>query len=160
MSRPEKVQAALRLMGNQYASLSLFPDEEESVAVEPTFEQKRAYFKKLEDPHAFSEIFGDSDDNLWQAATRRQKNDVFANLKKELDEVLNQYKRHVAQNQWEKLMDFRPVFLQEASDSPEHAERVINRLQKFKFSLAPGEKVEHNRAPAARIIGELKKILG
>lgn len=154
------MQAALRLMGNPYASLSLFPDEEESVAVEPTFEQKRAYFKKLEDPHAFSEIFGNSDDNLWQAATRRQKNDVFASVEKDLDEVLNQYKRYVAQDQWEKLMAFRPIFLEEASDSPEHAERVINRLQKFKFSLDPGEKVEFNRAKADPIISELKKILG
>jgi hypothetical protein len=159
MSRPEKVQAALRLMENPYASLSLFPDEEESVAVEPTFEQKRAYFRKLEDPHVFNEIFGDADDNLWRAAARRQKSDVFASLEKELDEVLNLYKNYVARNEWRQLMDYRPVFLQEANDTLEHVGQVINRLQKFKFSLAPGEKVEYNRAPATRIIGELKKIL-
>ena len=160
MSRPEKVRAALRLMGNPYASLSLFSEEEESVATEPTFEQKRAYFKKLEDPHAFGEIFGDSDDNLWQAATRQQKNDVFANLEKDLDGILNQYKRYVAQNEWKKLTEFRPVFLRESSDTPEHALQVANRLQKFKISLGPGEKVEYNRAPSDRIINELKKILG
>jgi hypothetical protein len=159
MSRPEKVQAALRLMGNPYASLSLFPEEEKSAAAQPTFEQKRAYFKKLEDPHAFSEIFGDTDDNLWEAAVRRQKNDVFANLKLELDEVLGRYQNYVARNEWKQLMNFRPVFLQKASDTTEHAELVINRLQKFKFSLAPGEKVEYNRAPAVRIINELQKIL-
>lgn len=159
MSRPEKVQAALRLMGNPYASLSLFPDEEKSVAVEPTFEQKRTYFRKLEDPHAFSEIFGDGDDNLWQAATRRT-NDVFANLEKELDGILNPYKRFVAQNEWKKLMEYRPVFLREANDTPEHALQVINRLQKFKFSLGPDEKVECNRAKADPIVNELKRILG
>lgn len=159
MSRPEKVQAALRLMENPYASLSLFPDEEESVAVEPTFEQKRAYFRKLEDPHVFNEIFGDADDNLWRAAARRQKSGVFASLEKELDEVLNLYKNYIARSEWRQLMDYRPVFLQEANDTPEHVGQVINRLQKFKFSLAPGEKVEYNRAPATRIIGELKKIL-
>jgi hypothetical protein len=160
MSRPEKVQAALRLMGDPYASLSLFPEEEESFATEPTFEQKRAYFKKLEDPHAFSEIFGDSDDNLWLAATRRKKNDVFANLEKELDGVLNQYKRYVAQNEWERLIEFRPIFLRESSDTSEHALQVANRLQKFKFSLDLDEKVECNRAKAGPIIKELKKILG
>ena len=147
-------------MGNPYASLSLFPDEDESVAIEPTFEQKRAYFKRLENPHAHSAIFGDSEDNLWQAAARHQKNDAFVSLEKELDEVLNLYKHYVARNEWKHLMDFRPFFLQEASDTPEHANQVINRLQKFKFSLAPGEKVEYNRAPADRIISELKKILG
>jgi hypothetical protein len=159
MSRPEKVQAALRLMGNPYASLSLFADEEKSVAVEPTFEQKRAYLRKLENPHAFSAIFGDSDDNLWHTAARRQKNVVFHNLEKELDEILSLYKHYVARNEWKQLMDFRSVFLQEASETPEQTEQVINRLQKFKFSLAPGEKVEYNRAPAARIVGELKKLL-
>ena len=160
MSRPEKVQTALRLMGNPYASLSLFADEEESVAAEPNFKQKRAYFKKMENPHAFSVIFGDSDDNLWRAAARRQKNDVFASLDKALDEVFILYKPYVARNQWKQLMDFRPVFLKDASETPERAEQITNRLQKFKFSLAPGEKVEHNRAPADRIISELKKILG
>jgi hypothetical protein len=160
MSRPEKVQTALRLMGNPYASLSLFADEEESVAAEPNFEQKRAYFKKLENPHAFSAILGDSDDNLWRAAARRQKNDVFASLDKALDEVFILYKPYVARLQWKQLMDFRPVFLKDASETPERAEQVTNRLQKFKFSLAPGEKVEHNRAPADRIISELKKSLG
>jgi hypothetical protein len=159
MSRPEKMQAALKLMGNPYASLSLFAAEEESVTVEPTFKQKQAYFKKLEDPHAFSEIFGDSDDNLWQTAARRQKNDVFVSLEKELNEVLILYKPYVARNEWKRLMDFRPAFLKKASETPEQAEQVINRLQKFKFSLAPGEKVEYNRAPAARIIGELKTLL-
>ena len=160
MSRPEKVQATLRLMGNPYASLSLFTDEDESVAVKPTLAQKRAYFRNLENPHAHNEIFGDSDDNLWQAASRRQKIDVFDHLQKELEEVLKLYKAYVARSEWKQLMDFRPIFLKQASETPEHAELVIDRLQKFKFSLAPGEKVEYNRAPAARIINELKKILG
>lgn len=159
MSRPEKVQAALRLMGNQYASLSLFPDEDESVAAEPTFEQKRTYFRKLEDPHAFNEIFGNADDNLWQAAANRQKADVFVNLEKELDLILNQYKRFVAQNQWGMLMEFKPVFLRKAGDTPEHALQATNRLGKFRFSLGLDEKVQHNRAPAVRIISELEKIL-
>jgi hypothetical protein len=159
MSRPEKVQTALRLMGNPYASLSLFANEEESVTAEPTFDQKRACLKKMEDPHAFREIFGDSDNNLWQTAARHQKNDVFVSLEKELDQVLILYKTYIARNEWKRLMDFRPAFLKEASGAPEQAEQVINRLQKFKFSLAPGEKVECNRAPAARIIGELKKLL-
>ena len=113
-------------MGDPYASLSLFTDEDESVTTEPTFEQKRAYFKKLEDPHAFSAIFGDSDDNLWQAAERRKTNDVFVSLEKELDEVLNLYKLYVARNEWRQLMDFRPAFLKEASETPEQAKQVIN----------------------------------
>ena len=159
MSRPEKVQAVLKLMGNPYASLSLFADEEELLAPGPTSEQKRAYFRKLENPHAFSAIFGNSEDNLWQAAARRQKSDVFVGLEKELDEILDLYKDYVARSEWKQLKDFRPVFLEEARKTPERAKQVITRLQRFKFSLAPDEKVEYNRAPAIRIISELKKIL-
>jgi hypothetical protein len=159
MSRPEKMQAALRLMGNPYASQSLFDDTAEDAAVEPSFEQKSAYFKKLENPHAFSSIFGDAGDDLWQAAAKRNKNDVIAVLGKELDEVLGLYKPYVARNEWKRLMDYRPIFLKQAGETPERAECVANRLQKFKFSLLPDEKVEYNRAPAVRIISELEKIL-
>jgi hypothetical protein len=159
VSRPEKVQAALRLMGNPYASLSLIDDEEEVVAAEPSFEQKRAYFKKLENPQAFSAIFGDSEDNLWQSAAKRQENDALVLLGNELDEVLHLYKPYIARNEWVQLMDFKTVFLNQAGETPERAARVTNRLQRFKFSLRPGEKVEYNRAPAARIISELEKIL-
>lgn len=156
MSRPEKVQVALRLMGNPYASLSLFDDASENTAIEPSFDQKRAYFRKLENPHAFSSIFGDAGDDLWQAAAKRNRAIV---LEKELDEVLRSYKPHVARTEWKKLMDYRPDFLKQAGDTPERVEHVINRLQKFKFSLLPDEKVEYNRAPAVRIISELEKIL-
>lgn len=156
MSRPEKVQAALRLMGNPYASLSLFDDASEDAAVEPSFQQKRTYFRKLENPHAFSSIFGDAGDDLWQAAAKRKKIGV---LEQELDEVLRSYKRHVARTEWKKLMDYRSDFLKQASDTPTQVEHVINRLQKFRFSLLPDEKVEFNRAPADRIIRELGKIL-
>jgi hypothetical protein len=160
MSRPEKVQAALRLMGNPYASLSLFDDAPEDVtSTESTYKQKRAYFKKLENPHAFSSIFGDAGDDLWQAAAKRNGNNLIDLLEKELDEVLGLYQPYVARNDWKQLMDFRPVFLKQVGETPERVEGVTNRLQKFKFSLLPGEKVEYNRAPADRIIRELNKIL-
>ena len=159
MSRPEKVQAALRLMGNPYASISLFDDAGEDATIEPNFEQKRAYFKKLENPHAFSSIFGDAGDDLWQAAAKRKGNNLITVLEKELNEVLGLYKPYVARNEWKRLMDYRPDFLKQASETTERAERATNRLQKFKFSLLPSEKVEYNRAPADRIISELKKIL-
>ena len=144
-------------MGNPYASLSLFDDED--ATIEPNFEQKRAYFKKLENPHAFSSIFGDAGGDLWQAAAKRNGNNLITVLEKELDEVLGLYKPYVARNEWKQLMDYRPVFLKQVGETPERVERVTNRLQKFKFSLLPGEKVEYNRAPADQIISELKKIL-
>lgn len=153
------MQAALRLMGNPYASLSLFDEADLDTAVEPNLDQKRAYFKKLENPHAFSSIFGESDDNLWQAAARRSVNNLAAILETELEEVLFLYKPFVARSEWTKLMDYKPLFLKRASETPERAERVTNRLQKLKFSLSPGEKVAFNRAPSIRIISELEKVL-
>jgi hypothetical protein len=158
MRRPEKVQAALRLMGNPYASLSLLDEAGDDTAVEPSFKQKRAYFKKLENPHAFSSIFGEAGDDLWEAAAKRNTN-IIAVLEKELDEVLLLYKPHVAPTEWKTLMDYRPDFLKQAGDTPERVEHVINGLQKFKFSLLPDEKVEFNRAPAVRVIRELENLL-
>jgi hypothetical protein len=161
MSRPEKMQAALRLMGDPYASLSLCADEEEFVTAESTFEQKRAYFKKLEDPHADSEIFGDSDENLWQVAAKRDKEkNIVIFLKNELDGVLSKYRPFVDKKEWSKLMEFKPYFIQKASQNHEQAERVANRLQQFKFSLhLPGEKAAHNRAEADPIIKNLLQII-
>lgn len=153
------MQAALRLMGNPYASLSLFDDTIDLSVVEPSIEQKRAYFKNLENPHAFSSIFGDSEENLWQATARRQRNDAFINLKSALDEVLQLYQPYITRKDWTELKDFKPVFIEAAGGTPERAVQVTNRLQKLKFSLLPGEKVECNRAPAIRIISELKKLL-
>jgi hypothetical protein len=159
MRRSENVQAALRLMGNPYASLSLF-SEEEAASAEPSLKQKQAYFRKLENPHAFSSIFGDSEDNLWGAAESRKKADPGAILDRELDEVLLQYRPYVARNEWSKLMGFKPIFVKRAAEAPEKVKLVISRLQKFRFALLHGEKVEWNRAPASRIIQELEKILG
>jgi len=143
-------------MGDPYASLSLIDDADEATAVEPSFEQKRTYFKKLENPHAFSSIFGDAGDDLWQSAAKRNRVVV---LEKELDEVLRSYKPHIAKAEWKKLMDYRPDFLKRAGDTPERVEPLINRLQKVKIPLFSDEKVEFNRAPAIRIISELEKIL-
>lgn len=159
MSRTKKVQAALRLMGNPYASLSLFDDTAQDKTIEPSFEQKREYFKKLENPHAYGSIFGETEDDLWQAAAKRDKKEIIAVLEKGLDEVLSLYKPYVAKNEWKRLMDYRPAFLERAGETPERAERVTNRLQNFKYSLLPDEKVEYNRAPAVRIISELDRIL-
>jgi hypothetical protein len=121
-------------------------DIEEPAAAEPTLEQKRLYFRELQDPHAHDSIFGNPDDN------RKA-------LEKELDEVLNLYKPFVARNDWERVIDYRPIFIREATKTAIIADRTISRLQKLKFSLPANEKVEFNRAPAARIIGELEKLL-
>lgn len=156
-NRPEKLRAALRLMGNPYASLSLIDDEE--VQTEPTFEQKRAYFRELENPHAYDSIFGNTEDNLWHAALSREKNNFATDLEKTLDDVIGLYKPYVARKEWLRLMDYRPTFLEKACQTQEMAEQTMRRLQQLKFSLASDEKVEYNRAPAARIIAELEKLL-
>lgn len=76
-----------------------------------------------------------------------------------LEEVLRQYRLYVAKDEWSKVLLFRPEFLRGANVSRQKVERVAVRLKQFQFSLMPGEKVEFNRAPAERIIGELKKLL-
>ena len=157
----KKEKAYLRLLGNPYASLSLYDDPEAAAVAEPSIDQKRAYFKKLEDPHAFDSIFADADEDTGAQIQLRltPKSVAVDDLEKELDEVLRLYKPYIARNEWSRVMDYRPIFLKQAGETTANSERVTNQLRKFRFSLSANEKVEHNRAPAARIIRELKKIL-
>jgi hypothetical protein len=76
-----------------------------------------------------------------------------------LDEVLRLYKPYVARSDWGQVEAYRSSFLSEADKTPLARMRVATRLKELRFSLMPGEKVEHNRAPAARILGELKRLL-
>ena len=157
----KKVKAYLRLLGNPYASLSLYDDPEAIAIAEPSIDQKRAYFRKLEDPHAYNSVFEDSEEGIGAQMEMplSQKTAAANALEKELDGVLRLYKPYVARNEWSRVMDYRPSFLARAGKTPTSAEHAANRLQKLRFSLSPGEKVEYNRAPAARIISELEKIL-
>jgi hypothetical protein len=145
-AKPNKVRAYLKLLGNPYASLSILDEFDGPAAPTPSFEDKQAYFKILEDPHAYGSIFGELEDN----------NEI---LEKELDEVLSLYKPYVAQSDWKRVEDYRPVFMKKATETAARAEQIIGRLRGLRFSLSPGEKVEFNRAPAVRIISELEKIL-
>jgi hypothetical protein len=142
----QKANAYIRLLENPYASLSLFDDSTDSVAQEPTVEQKRAYLRKLENPHAHSSIFDP------QEEMRR-------GLETTLDEVLQLYRPYIARNEWSRVKEYRAVFIENATASAEKAERVMGHLKRLGFHLDPDENVEYNRAPAARIINELEKIL-
>ena len=172
----EKIKARMRLMENPYAFIGLDEEIMESTPEEYTLEQKKAYFRKLENPHAFSAIFGDPDEdqNIYRTPTHIFPKIVAkgspiapgaegvisrAELETMLDEVLGLYNPHVARSEWHRVVEYRAEFLDAACRTPAMAVQVAQRLQKFKFSLAPEENVEHHRAPAARIIQELRTLL-
>lgn len=175
----ERVKAQIRLLQNPYASLSMQEDDEQDAPREVTLEQKRAYFQKLQNPYAYYAIFGDPEDEQELGSARIPKQAVLPlidggshshdqqqdstiskdELEKLLDEVFRLYKPYVARSEWAQVEAYRSSFLNEASVTPAARARVATRLRKLKFSLMPGEKVEQNRAPAQRLLGELKRLL-
>jgi hypothetical protein len=171
---PGELRARLAIFQNPYIFLEM---EENAAAEQPqpqaTMEQKQAYFKMLEDPHAYYDVFGDPDETQerYQPQIDRpiqppcQSTDLPnssispAGLEKLLDEVLRLYKPHVARTDWARVTAFRSQFLRQATQTPAVTKRVADRLQSLAFSLMPGEKIEYNRAPAERMISELQKLL-
>ncbi|HWX18410.1 MAG TPA: hypothetical protein VN578_00760 [Candidatus Binatia bacterium] len=151
---------AVARFGNPYRFVEL--DEDGFNPQPPTLEQQRAYLRKLEDPYAFHGIF-DFEDGQAQPtcaqSTPADKTVPTTRLRASLDEVLNAYKPYIARSEWKKVTDYRPEFLFEAQRDPARAALILHKLEQLKFSLMPGEKVEFNRAPAERIVSQLKKLL-
>lgn len=176
----ERVKAHIRLLQNPYASLSMQEeDEEQDTPPKATLEQKQAFFRKLQNPYAYYAIFGDAEDKQELGSARIPKQAVLPlveagnhsyvqqpdssiskdELEKLVDEVFRLYKPYVARSEWAQVEAYRSSFLNEASSTPAARSRVAARLRMLKFSLMPGEKVEQNRAPAQRLLGELKRLL-
>jgi hypothetical protein len=172
----EKWRSQVAIFQNPYRFLELEEESLGGVPNEPTFEQKQAYFSRLQNPHAYQDIFGEieKEPSLNESPARASQNPRStvetnlasggvgisrAHLEKSLLEVLGLFKPYVARKDWAQVMDYRSEFLDDASRTPARAKRVFDRLKELRFSLMPGERVEHNRAPAARIISELKRLL-
>jgi hypothetical protein len=166
----------LALYQNPYIFLEMEEMEHEPQK-EPTLEQKRDYYKRQQNPQAYYDVFGETDDSSEQNKTPTQplrhtrpspapdaSNDEGLvsreRLEKLLDEILGLYKPYVARSDWSRVTEYRSEFLAEASrHSGARQQSIIGQLECLKFPLMPGEKVEYNRAPADRIIGELKRLL-
>ena len=140
-----EIQAYVRRLGNPYALLAFIDDEPQV-----TGQQKRAYFKNLQNPHAFDAIFGEPSDIAPASG---------ASIESELDAVLSLYKSHVARSEWDRVSEYRPSFLAGAKRSRKTTEELVTALRSFRFTLLPNERVEYNRAPAEAIIRALKELL-
>jgi thymidylate synthase len=99
------------------------------------------------------------DEGILPTSVRRDSTALSrADLEQELEQVLSQYQPYVARDQWSRVRDYRSVFLKKATESPDKLRRVFERLQRLKFSLGKGEKVETHRARADLIIDGLEKL--
>ena len=83
-----------------------------------------------------------------------------ADFENELERVLELYRPYIAKDQWSRVVEYQPIFLQTATASPEKLEKVFQRLQNLRFSLQQGEKVESYRAKADVIIRRLEQLTG
>jgi hypothetical protein len=166
----EKQEARMAHRHNPY--LFLESEEFENFAMETGVGQKQLYFATLQNPQAYSDIFGE-DEQPHQTPLQKASGKIPAlniegakdvaisrvHLEQLLDEVLGLYKSHMTRPDWGRVSDYRSEFLDAAVRKPEVAQRVVAGLERLKFSLMPGEKVVFHRAPAERIIDELKRLL-
>lgn len=161
---------------NPYLFLELEEAQHDAVKA-PTLHYRKAYLHKLQEPYAYIDSFEGTDElQIRQFSSPARRVQTFQSsptaidlghdeaitkeqLGKILDAVLALYKPHVARNEWAHVIQFRPEFLEKATRDSNLARRVAQQLKARTFSLMPGEKVEYNRAPAARIIEELKRLL-
>jgi hypothetical protein len=81
-----------------------------------------------------------------------------ADLEKELEQVLNQYRSYVAPDQWSRVVAHQPIFIEKATSSQEKVIKVFDRLRKLRISLEKGEKIEAHRARAEVIIQGLEEL--
>jgi len=163
---PEQVRAYVKLLGNPYASR-----EFEDQPAEPTLEEKRNYFRKLQNPWAHDAVFNEGNAEVKsfdrvrgispseERVASHHPATLTADLESELDAVLRLYKPYVARNEWTRVLEYRPSFLERARKGHNGTDHVIAALRQLQFSPLPDEKVQYNRAPAARIIRELEKLL-
>jgi hypothetical protein len=167
----------LELFHNPYCFL-----QEEEAAGSPSLgfldEKKQAYLTNLRDPYAYLEFFSaneraqvlppgeDKAKNRLAPKTHRGKKQpsdsqmTRQDLEDLVDEVLAKHKPNVARGEWSKVMEYKSEFLTLASATPETSARVAEALRSLNLQLLPGEKIEFYRAPAERIIAELKRLLG
>src|ERR1700722_7632943 len=154
----ESQKARIALYHEPYLFLELEEAETESQS-EPSLEQKRSYFNKLQNPQAYGDLFGEIDEQPTDNKTPPRVSQIGrpsveaystvisrARLEELFDEVLSLYKPYVARTDWARVMSYRTEFLDEASRTTTGARRVTERLQELKFSLMADEKVEFNRA--------------
>ena len=171
----ERRKAKIALFHDPYLFLEL-EEALEHGQKEPALDHKQTFFKNLQNPHAYDDMFGNTDEPATRTETSvrifqraRPSAEVTQSgvdaivsrehLEEQLDEVLSLYKPFIGKTDWARVKSYRSEFLNEASRSPSRSQRVADRLQRLKFSLMPGERVEYNRAPAERIINELKRLL-
>lgn len=175
----DSARAYVKLLQNPYASLSVYdlqaeePDSSPKISVK----SKQSRLREMQNPYAYLDFDDGSEADKVEQPTLsqavisfpavsdlgnkppRQKPASHPSLEKELDDMLKLYRPYVARSEWALVTEYRSKFLELAARTPTNVSRVIERLQKLKFSLMPNEKVENNRAPAKRIISELEKLL-
>lgn len=159
-----------------YAFLAL-EEVDVSPLSRPTVAQKRAYLRKLQNPYATLDIFGEPEEQVAKHTAHQQTFELepvsephadklqtrriptVSSVETALDEVLDFYKPFVADEKWPTVMAHRESFLREAKRSPENAEKIASRLLALKFPFLPKEVIVTNSASVDAIKAELDRVL-
>jgi hypothetical protein len=161
----ENVRAALRLMQNPYAKLSLIEDKEfVSTGEEPTMEQKKAYFRKLQNPHAHSSIFDEPGQESQSGTTPGldpgKVTRVSRLSKKQFeDDCRRIFLQYIPHAEGRVLRPHHREFItRNANRSPEQRFRLLEELAKYDISTSGNFKPHFNRERELFTVKKLREI--
>jgi hypothetical protein len=164
-TRSEKTKAALKLLQNPYASLSLEDETADDASSDATMEQKHAYYRKLENPCAFDAVFGEPTEPAQQVVlktssiglSRPQSRGI---SKKDFEEgcrrILRQY---VPPSEGQTLRPhYRDFIARNARRSPEQRSRILDGLSKYDLATSGNFSPQFNREQELLTVKKLQQI--
>lgn len=152
--RDEKTKAALKLLGNPYASLSLVEDREDVDLTNVITDPKRVYYKLLENPCAYDSIFGDpvaegeekhgtSDANTCDVTSHQKSR---CSKKSFQDGCRRIFLQYIPPSEGRTLRPhYRDFIIRNETNSPEHRFRLLGELRKYDISTSGDFKPHFNR---------------
>ena len=162
----KKLSRYLKELGNPYASLSLFDDDEIKIEVKHTAtdKQRHAYLKQLQNPHAYHAIFEDSensiilsDGNQNQSVRLENRNslskkDFQSQCRRIFSQYIPSYGNKVLRTH------HRDFIVRNELRKGEERFFLIAQLQKYDLSTSGNYKPHFNRERDALTIAKLQEI--
>lgn len=156
------MKAWLKNLQNPYASLALLDEEE---VTQPTLEAKQVYFRKLQNPHAYDAVFGDTEDQ----GDPRNSDERATTVPFSVDRSLS--KRDFHEGCRRILLQYLPpdegrvlrphqrdFILRNEDTTPNNRFRILEKLRKYDLSTAGPFKPHFNRGEELFTERKLKQI--
>jgi hypothetical protein len=162
---PSEIQASLKRLEDPYAKLSLFDEEDAVTAPAPTMQQRRAYFRNLENPHAYSDIFGEGNHRQLELDMRSDRPTVRRPSSTGLSKggfrtgCRRIFRQYVPPEEGALLRpQYREFISRNENRTAEQRSRILVELAKYDLSTTGNFQPHFNREQELLTIGKLREI--